>query len=127
MADPSAVTSSRRIPGYFLEAEKEAQERLDEQHRFTRRTVGHLYHPDLGDLSSFRRILDCAVGSGVWVKDIIDGGKGLRLGKEVKLHPDCRVDLCDISDESLAKPLPPGSGFFFHDVLVPFPDERRGK
>lgn len=117
--------AASETPAYILRGERHAEERLNSQHDFSRRSLGHLYHPDLGDLSSCRRILDCATGSGAWAKDIAEGAKGLRLGEEVRLHPDCRIDMCDVSDEALPKMLPRGSDFFFHDVLDPFPNGRR--
>lgn len=91
-----------------LDRPEDERSRLDRQHATVIQSSQLLFHPSLGDLSQFRRILDCGAGSPIWVRDILSGGSELAKGQPVKLHPDCKVEACDIDERSARGALPKG-------------------
>lgn len=112
---------------YWTKRSSEEMDRLDLQHYLLLIASGGLLHPPSVDLSSARRILDCATGTTVWARHVLAGGGGDATNQQITLRPDCIFDICDLSDSQLPDPLPKGiHEFFKYDIIKPFPEERRG-
>lgn len=121
-------TTSQRGTGYCIPASSFETSRLDVQHSLSLQSSGGLLYPPWLPWSSFSSILDYCTGSTVWARHILAGGGGSLTDQRVELAPGSTVDVCDLGDGNVPKPLSTGiNEFFRYNILNPFPEDRRGR
>lgn len=94
-----------------------SQNRLDEQHFFTTKTLGFLIHPNIPLISPTVKIADIGAGTGIWLLDVAKS-----------LPPTCKLTGFDVSSSAfpLSRKLPPNVSFEVQDMLLPFPASEIG-